>query len=301
LSRRAWTLVILSAAGLAMAVRFGLAFPWGATINALGNADPMLLAGAAAANLLSLAAKGNAWYLLLRRIGAVRPGTTQAATMVAAAVNSITVAGSGEAVRAQLIHDRDRIPYGSALASLVATRLTEALGLLVFLALGFLLTWPRREAGALAAALLLLAAAVVASSRLVPTRKWHPSIAGLAPGNPLGWTAPVLLGSLNWAAQWAAYHWSIEATHVAIPPAASLTALLAANFSGILRLTPGNFGIMQGSIVLGLGAFRIPPAQALAAGLAVQAVQVIPVLMLAIGIVGARGFRQLASQRAGTV
>jgi uncharacterized membrane protein YbhN (UPF0104 family) len=301
LSRRAWVLAILSAAGLAMAIRFGLAFPWGATVNALANADPVLLAGAAAANLLSLAVKGGAWYLLLRRIGGARAATTQAATLVAAAVNSITVAGSGEAVRAQLVHDKDGIPYGRALASLVATRMAEALGLLIFLALALLLTRPRPGAGALAAVMVVLAAAVVVSSRLVPLRMWHPSIAGLSPANGVGWTAPVLLGSLNWAAQWMAYHWSIQSTHVAITPAASLTALLAANISGILRLTPGNFGIMQGSIVLGLDAFRIPAAQALAAGLALQAVQVLPVITLALGIMGARGFRQLASQRAGTV
>jgi len=284
-----------------MAVRFGLAFPWGATINALADADPLLLAGAAAANLLSLTAKGSAWYLLLRRIGGARPGTTQAATLVAAAVNSITVAGSGEAVRAQLVHDKDGIPYRSALASLVATRLAEALGLLIFLALALLLTRPRLGTGAVAGGMLVLAAVAVASSRLLPTRKWHPSIAGLAPGRRLGWTAPVLLGSVNWAAQWTAYHWSLESTHLAITPAASLTALLAANFSGLLRLTPGNFGILQGSIVLGLDAFRIPAAQALAAGLALQAVQVLPVLALALGMVGAGGFRQLASQRAGRV
>jgi uncharacterized membrane protein YbhN (UPF0104 family) len=89
------------------------------------------------------------------------------------------------------------------------------------------------------------------------------------------------------------------ATHIAITPAVSLAALVMANVAGIFRLTPGNFGVMQGSIILGMGAFEIPAANALAAGLALQAVQVIPILAIGIAIVGARGFRRLAIRRMG--
>jgi uncharacterized membrane protein YbhN (UPF0104 family) len=300
LSRRSWLITALSVIGLVMAIRFGLAFPWSATVNALDDADPLLLAGAGAANIVSLLAKGAVWHLLLRRIGPVRPGTTQSATLVAAAVNSMTVAGSGEAVRAQLVHDRDGIAYSGALASLVATRVVEALGLALVLALAFPLVRPGPAAPRLSMALIVLALALMVLVRLMSTRKWHPSIAGLAGGSVLSWIPLIVAAALNWGAQWIAYHWSIEATHVAITPAASLTALVAANLAGILRLTPGNIGVIQGSIVLGLEAFNIPAAQALAGGLALQAIQVLPVLAIALAIVGARGFRQLATQRAGT-
>jgi uncharacterized membrane protein YbhN (UPF0104 family) len=70
-----------------------------------------------------------------------------------------------------------------------------------------------------------------------------------------------------------------------------------ANVAGILRLTPGNIGVMQGSIILGMGVFEIPAANALAAGLALQAVQVIPILAIGIAIAGVRGFRRLATRR----
>jgi uncharacterized membrane protein YbhN (UPF0104 family) len=82
-----------------------------------------------------------------------------------------------------------------------------------------------------------------------------------------------------------------------VTPAVSLAALIMANIAGILRLTPGNIGVMQGSLVLGMRAFEMPPANALAAGLALQAVQVIPVLLIGVGIVGAQGFRKLAEPR----
>jgi uncharacterized membrane protein YbhN (UPF0104 family) len=71
-----------------------------------------------------------------------------------------------------------------------------------------------------------------------------------------------------------------------------------ANVAGIFRLTPGNIGVIQGSLILGMGAFEIPAANALAAGLALQAVQVIPVLVIGVAIVGTQGFRQLTARRA---
>ena len=154
-----------------MTIRFGLGFPWNGTLSALGDADPLLLAGAGMANLLSLCAKGTVWYLMLCRVGPVRPGTAQSATMVAAAVNSITAVGSGEAVRAQMVHDRDGISYAGALTSLVATRVAEALGLVVFLAAA--LVWVRSSAEAW-----VLALGVVVIGTL----------GVLAPRNGLGWS-----------------------------------------------------------------------------------------------------------------
>jgi uncharacterized membrane protein YbhN (UPF0104 family) len=120
----------------------------------------------------------------------------------------------------------------------------------------------------------------------------------LAPGAGAWWAVPVALAGCNWLAQWLTYHWSIQATHAAVTPAVSLTALVAANVAGIPRLTPGNIGVTQGSILLGMRAFGISPAQGLAAGLALQAVQVLPILAIAVAIVGTRGLRQLATRRA---
>lgn len=270
-------------------------------MSTLVAANWMVLAGAGLINIVSLMAKGGAWHVLLGRLAPVRASTAQVATFIGAAVNSISVSVSGEAARAQTTAVRDGVPFGLAAASLVASRVVEALGLIVFLALALILLPPWPGARSLGVSLVAVAVVATVCYHLVLRRRLHPTILRLAGSESGGLAAPVALATLSWAAQWITYHWSILATHAAITPAGSLAALVMANIAGIFRLTPGNIGVMQGSIILGTGAFGIPAANALAAGLALQAVQVIPILAIGIAIVGARGFRQLATLRPETV
>jgi putative heme transporter len=301
LSLRAWiTLAVVIVVG-GFAIRFGMTFPWAQTLDALSDADWILLVGAGLVNILSVMAKAGAWQLLLRRLTPVRTMTAQVATFIGAAVNSISVSVSGEAARAQAAGSRDGVPFGLAAASLVASRVVEALGLVVFLAVALIVLpmWPgARSTGVI---LIGVTAAVTAGYYLLPRRRWHPALVRLAATGPAGLAAPVGLATLNWVLQWLTYHWSFVATGAAVTSVVSLAALVMANIAGILRLTPGNIGVLQGSLVLGMRAFEMPPAHALAAGLALQAVQVIPVLLIGIAIVGAQGFRQLVAHRGGAV
>jgi uncharacterized membrane protein YbhN (UPF0104 family) len=107
--------------------------------------------------------------------------------------------------------------------------------------------------------------------------------------------APLALAVVSWLLQWATYHWSIAATHAAVTPTASALALLLSNLGGLFRLTPGNVGIVQAAVVIGLRPGGVPAAQALAAGLGLQAVQVLPVVMIGIGILGRRGVRRVVA------
>jgi hypothetical protein len=59
--------------------------------------------------------------------------------------------------------------------------------------------------------------------------------------------------------------------------------------------------VLQASLVLGMLAFHIPEDQALAAGLALQAVQVLPVIGIGVALVGAQGLRSLGAKRAESV
>jgi uncharacterized membrane protein YbhN (UPF0104 family) len=298
-SRRSWITLILVAVAVGFAIHFGLTFPWTQTLDALSDADWVLLAAAGVFNILSLMAKGGAWHLLLRRLTPVRGVTTQVATLLGAAVNSISISVSGEAARAQAVGTRDGVPFGLAAASLVASRVVEAMGLVVFLSTVLLVLplWP----GARATGLILLVVAVIVTAGyyLLPRARWHPALARMAATGPAGLAARVALATASWGVQWLTYHWSFVATGAAVTPAVSLAALVMANIAGILRLTPGNIGVMQGSLVLGMRAFQMPAENALAAGLALQAVQVIPVLMIGVGIVGRQGFRQLVASREG--
>ena len=297
--------LILIAGGFAL--HFGLTFPWARTFDALVDADWLLLAAASGINIVSLAAKGGTWYILLSRLAPVSLSTAQAATFVGAAVNSISISVSGEAARAQVAGSRDGVSFGAAAASLVATRLVEALGLILFLGLAFVVLPPWPSARLLGFGLIGAAAAIMLGYRLVPWNRvhsralgrWHETFIRIAAAHShRGLAAAVALAASSWLAQWFTYHWSISATHVPITPAVSLTALVMANLAGILRLTPGNIGVMQGSIILGLSAFHVPAANALAGGLALQAVEVLPILAIGMAIVGGRGFRQLVTKRA---
>jgi uncharacterized membrane protein YbhN (UPF0104 family) len=307
LTLRNWLTAGMILVAVGFALHFGLTFPWARTFEALADADWLLLAAASGVNILSLAAKAGTWYILLSRLAPVSLATAQAATFVGAAVNSISISVSGEAARAQVAGSRDGVSFGAAAASLVATRLVEALGLIVFLGLAFVVLPPWPSARPLGLLLIGLAAAVMLGYRLVPWHRvhsralgrWHESFVRIAAvQGRRGMAAAVALAASSWLAQWFTYHWSISATHVAITPAVSLAALVMANIAGILRLTPGNIGVMQGSLILGLSAFHVPAANALAGGLALQAVEVLPVLAIGLAIVGRRGLRQLVSKRA---
>jgi predicted membrane channel-forming protein YqfA (hemolysin III family) len=201
-NRRAWVVLILIVVAGAFAVRFGLTFPWSRSMSALRAADWVVLAGAGLINIASLMAKAGAWHVLLRRLAPVRASTAQVATFIGAAVSSISVSVSGEAARAQTTGMRDGIPLGLTAASLVACRVVEALGLIVFLALALILLPP--WAGARAFGLSLAAVAVVAivCYHFVPRHRWHPTILSLAGFESGGLAGPVMLAALSWVAQW---------------------------------------------------------------------------------------------------
>jgi uncharacterized membrane protein YbhN (UPF0104 family) len=304
-----WFFAVLALVSLALAVRFALRFPWAGTIDAIAGADWLLLVAASLVNIASLVAKGWAWHLVLLPSSPHRWRTAQAATLVGAAVNSVSVSLSGEAARVQLAATRDAVPLRAGIWSLVWCRLIEGVALMLFLAavLAVIPTerWMRPvEAGAwLFLGGLTLAWLFGAGPRLlalVPAR-WRPPVQDGKRLTARRLVAPFALSVVNWAAQWLTFHWALVATHVSTSAAVSLSALVMANLGGVFRITPGNVGVLQASLALGMLFFGIPGDQALAAGLALQAVQVIPVVGLGLALVGAQGLRSLGAKRAETV
>jgi len=294
--KRRWWLWLLWALLLAAALRYAARFPWLDTGSTLADADWTLLAAAGGLNLLSLALKAWAWQLLLRPLAPVRFRTAQAVTFGGAAVNSIGVAMSGEATRVHLLGVWDGVPAGVAARSIAASRLVEAAALGLFL-LGVAASVTSGHGWR------LLGGAVVLLGGALALLRWVPWLRpGRAGGNGGGWTAaqlgaPVALCVASWGLQWATYYWSIAATGAAVTPALSALALVLANVGGALRLTPGNVGVVQGAVVLGLAPAHVPTAQAVAAGLALQAVQVLPVLAVGVGLLGRHGLRELLRRR----
>src|SRR4029077_3433497 len=119
-------------AAIAVCVLF-FRFPWRhmATIIAEGNVG--LLPPALLINLASPFAKGWAWHLLLKPVAPNRWRTAQEANLVGAAVNNVSIAVGGEAARIHYIAQRDNVPVGAAISSVVWTRVTETIALAIFL------------------------------------------------------------------------------------------------------------------------------------------------------------------------
>ena len=269
-------------------LHYAIHFPWLDTWSTLVAADWGVLTAAATVNLLSLVCKACGWHLLLRPLVPVRWRTTQAATLVGAAVGSIGIAMSGEASRLSLLGLWDGVPAGTAARTIVASRLVEAAGLGVFLIV--VLIALATGGGGKFEWQLVACAAALAVGALVLSRQ----LGWLRVSHLLG---PLAFGTAAWGLQWATYYWSIAATDAAVTPSSSLLALLLSNFGGLFRLTPGNVGIIQGAVVLGLSPAGVPAAQAVAAGLVLQAVQVLPVLAIGAVIVGRYGLREALLRR----
>jgi uncharacterized membrane protein YbhN (UPF0104 family) len=296
--KRRWWLWPLVALVLILGVRFALHFPWRSSWETLLDADLLALAFAAILNLLSLALKAVGWQLLLRRLWPIRFRTAQAASFAGAAVNCVSIALSGEAARMQLASTWDGVPLTLGARSILASRVAEAAALGVFLTgAGFFLA-PTHRWRVLGTGVVLLAGAAVLFGRAPFLRRSREEITGGNGWRPVDLTVPVLVGVVSWLLQWATYHWVIVASHVAVTPALSMLALILSNIGGILRLTPGNVGVVQGAVVLALKPAGIPTAPALAAGLALQAVQVLPVLALGLALLGRHGLRELLRRRA---
>jgi uncharacterized membrane protein YbhN (UPF0104 family) len=295
--RGRWWVKLLGILVLAAALRFAATFPWNDTWATLAAADWWMLAAAGGWNLLSLAAKAWAWQLLLRSVAPVSFRTAQAATFVGAAVNSVGIAMSGEAARVHLLGKREGIPAGAAVRSIVASRLVEAIALGIFL-LGVAAGITTEHAVRLLGGGVLLLGGAFALLRWVP---WlRPG--GIGGGALQGWSATRLAPAIgldiaSWGLQWASYHWSIAATHTAVAPSLSCLALVLANVGGAFRLTPANVGVVQGAVVLALRPAGVPASESLAAGMALQAVQVLPVLAIGLGLLGRHGLVALSRRR----
>lgn len=295
-----WWAWVIGAALAGFTARWMTTFPWRDTGHALARASVPLLALAAAVNLSSFLFKGTAWHLLLDPVAPNRWKTAMSATLIGAAVNNFGVSVTGEAARIGVMRQRDGVPLKAAVSSVAWSRVTEGIGLVLFVVLGTLAlplsAWVSTLWMAMLVVLLVLAMATVAGgwNRVIgllpePMRAVFDDVVAIGARGQL--TVPVLLGLGGWLAEWATYHLSMVAVCGKVPVAASFLALVAANIGGIPRLTPGNVGVMQAAFVVGLTPFGITADRAVAAGLASQAVQVLPVLLAGAVAMGLSGLQ----------
>jgi hypothetical protein len=178
-----------------------------------------------------------------------------------------------------LVSSYDGVPAMVAARSILASRLVEATasGILLW-AIGLDHSlWPGWHVGEAGAVMAVGTVLVLWRTGLRPSRL----------------ALPVLVAGVAWLLQWGGYHWAIAATGIRLEPVNSVTAVILSNIGGLLRLTPGNVGVLQGAVVLSLRPLHVPGSQAMAAGLALQAVQVFPLLAVGLLLLGRHGLREL--------
>lgn len=281
--------------------RFGH-FAWGETWRQLLETNLVLLGVATVVNFLSLVAKGWAWQLLLRPTARVGWWDAQKANLVGSAATNVAGSVVGEAARARDLVRSTGTPWRAAIASVVWVRIVEALGLAIFLVTVPAL-FPLPEAlrsFQIVAAIVLGLWIFIAPfhgwrrvARLLPA-KWRDALGGLVEmGSLRHLPLPVLLVAVNWLTQWITYDFIIRAVGIHVGWPATFAALIAANLAMLLRLPAGNLGVFQASIAVGLLPFGVAPEDAVAAGIVLQAIQVIPVTLLGGALVGWQGLMRL--------
>jgi uncharacterized membrane protein YbhN (UPF0104 family) len=231
----------------------------------------------------------------------------QEATLVGSAVNSISMGVTGDAARVTVLARREAVPVSTAVLSVAWTRVVEGVGLALFLVLAPLFMHvPATVRGLQLGAAIALVTVFVLSrlgrwARLIvrlPRVLRQPAtlLARMSVGTRLA--APVACALTNWVVQWATYDLVLRAAGLGLPVSASLMALLAVNIGGVGRLTPGNLGVTQAAVVAALLPYHVAAERAVAAGLALQAIQVLPILGLAAALVGWSGLRRLMTASA---
>jgi uncharacterized membrane protein YbhN (UPF0104 family) len=280
--------IVVIVAGLGLAAKAAWSFPWKETYQALLRADMVLLAVATVVNLLSLVVKGTSWHLLLKPLCRNRWSSAQVGNLIGATVNNLSVSIAGEAARIQYVAQRDGLSWPAGAVSVAWARLIEGIGLAVFLVFAPALLHLRSHLGRIqlgaAAVLAIFCSVLFFRKRWVP-RAYLPrfmrtalsSLAEIGSWKRVVW--PILLSVSNWIFQWATFHLALVAINGRSTLAASFTALLVTNLGGLLRLTPANVGIFQAAMVTSLAAFGVTSERAMAASLALQGLQVVPVVV----------------------
>ncbi len=296
---------------VALLIVFARGVDWRAVGAVARGADTLLLAAALACNLLSLTLKGVRWWVFLRPLGVRSLSLVLRATFAGASLNNLLVAQGGEGARVLIVSRATGVSSAHVLAALALERALDAVSYLVLLGgAAWLLPLPEhivRWRGAGAVVLLAAVSALVALG-VVAQRAQHAPRAAVPPripsylrrfargvtdvGSPWRIAMALLISLAAWALQVATYHMTVAAVHLSLPLAGSVAALLAVGVSFLIRATPGNVGVFQAVYALTVRSFGVGESDAVAVALLIQAVQVLPTLIL-----GSVSLPRLAARR----
>jgi len=231
------------------------------------------------------------------------PATAAAAfwaNVLSSTVFMITPARISEAVKPIVLTMQTGLPLARGFAAIAVERLLDigCLAILVGLTLGSVATEysaEMRGSWVILLVLLLLGFGGIslASSRpkfaeslvrLVPTQRLrHAAIEVLEvlsrAGNWRQLRLPLLLSALSWAASYANWNILLAAIGgIALSPGEVLAVFVIGTLGLVVTVTPGGLGTYEGAIVVALGAFGYPFADALAIAILMRIATILPAL-----------------------
>ena len=293
--------MLASVTFVVLLVLFARHVDWRAAAAAARNADTGLLVLAIGVNQLSLVLKGVRWWVFLRAVGVRSLRLVLRATYAGASLNNLVVAQGGEGARVLIVSRASGMAASRVTSALALERALDAVSYLTLLVgCAFTLDLPETLARWRIEAALALACAVTALLLLGATSRargqstarvdtmWARMAGGLArfaasvseTASPLRLAAGMALSLAAWALQVATYHAVARAAHLPISLAGSIAAMLAIGVSFLVRGTPGNVGIFQVIYATTVASFGVSRPAAVAAALLIQAVQIIPTVLL---------------------
>jgi uncharacterized protein (TIRG00374 family) len=247
--------------------------------------------------------KASRWSDLLSPIARIRPARLVPSMMAGAASNNLLPAHAGELVRVYLLGRESRLPKAGLLATLVAERIFDIIGVLLLLSCALLFVDVSAVVQPLVLVLLILAVGgSVLIGLMVRHPGWLPRVVSAHAGRlprVIGTKAGILavhithgFGALkegrlfrrillNSILQWllmsvciyAAFRaFAIEASY---PAAVVVLGFVVAGLA--LPTSPGFIGTIQYCFVLGLAPFGVDPARALAASIFYHTLLWVPV------------------------
>jgi glycosyltransferase 2 family protein len=266
--------------------------------DAFAQLDARWLVPAVGLSLLLQVSRAWRWQLELRPLARVPFPTLWVVTSVAYMAINLLPMRVGEVVRPWLLSRRSTVSFSNVVGTLIVEKTVDSAVIVFYILLGLLTTenlpaWVRHGAVVPAVAFVALALIIVLvwwkGEQVVDRRVagWLPErfrtrIVGIARavvdgmrvlGDPrlvlavlavsLGlWFIPILS---SWV--------MIQAFHLAVPFNAALIVFIFIGFGTALPQAPGMIGTYQYACILALALFGVPQPQALAYGLALNALQ----------------------------
>jgi predicted dehydrogenase/uncharacterized membrane protein YbhN (UPF0104 family) len=282
---------------------------WPGFWNAIGTSDPRWLALAAALNLVALGFAAMRWLALLRPLSPLsRWRDAFKALIVGLTVSAVVPARGGEVARMAWLHKRTGLSRIAILSSIGLDQLLNVAGLMLGLALMpwfvGIPPWLRVSAQV---ALFAFAAFAILILVLRP-RQPVPAAEVEGPATPAGLLARVrhgltaarsarsLGGSLAasltvWIIELIVMRVALHAVDIDLPMSETLVVLAAVNLMLVFPIAPANLGSFEIGATLGLRGFGVANERALAFAICYHALQIVPIAVLGLLIVGSEGLR----------